>query len=207
MKELIKIENREGIETVNARELHERMQVATRFNDWIKSRIEKYGFIEGQDFAKVTEKIVTQGGAQGAHSYYLTIDMAKELAMVENNEHGRNIRRYFIDVEKKFRGTYRKYLETRIKSKKVRNDFTDELKDHGIETPKEYIKITTTMKANAGIQYNKKKDDMDRIELARIIAAESLATLRMIEQCPNGYEEVKPICQESAYLVGSKGIV
>ena len=99
--ELIKIEKKNGIETVNARELHEKLEVATKFADWVKNRIEKYGFMEGVDFIHVSEKKETSTGATLSREYYISIDMAKELAMVENNEQGRKIRQYFINVEKK----------------------------------------------------------------------------------------------------------
>ena len=98
MKELIKINN-DGL--VSARELHEKLEVKTRFNDWINGRIKKYEFIENSDFIAITEKKVT---AQGNESEYkdcaITIEMAKELSMVENNEQGRKCRKYFIQVEK-----------------------------------------------------------------------------------------------------------
>lgn len=91
-------DNREQL--VNARELHEFLNVSTRYNDWIKNRIDKYGFIKGEDFITLTENLVS-GGRQNIH--VLKLDMAKEIAMVENNEKGRLIRRYFIEIEKKYR--------------------------------------------------------------------------------------------------------
>ncbi|MFD2837902.1 antA/AntB antirepressor family protein [Azotobacter vinelandii] len=57
----------------------------TRFNDWIGRRIEQYGFIEGEDFYSVLSK---SAGGRPSQDYHLTLDMAKELAMVENNEKG-----------------------------------------------------------------------------------------------------------------------
>lgn len=102
MNELIKVENRDGIATCNARELHEYMEVSTRFNDWIKSRIEKYDFIAGVDYTSITGKKVTAQGNESSYiDYYITLDMAKELSMVENNEKGKEARKYFIAIEKK----------------------------------------------------------------------------------------------------------
>jgi len=98
-KELIKIEKKEGKETCNARELHSFLESKYRFSDWIKSRIDKYSFTEGEDFFKVSEKIDTSGGLQNATSYFISIDMAKELSMVENNGRGREARQYFIACE------------------------------------------------------------------------------------------------------------
>lgn len=105
--ELIKITtNEQGVQCVSARELHEGLEVKSRFNDWITTRIKKYGFEENQDFILVTKKIVTNN-PKNPYSvqtdYIITVDMAKELCMVENNELGRKFRRYFIECEKKLR--------------------------------------------------------------------------------------------------------
>ena len=97
-----KISNSETL-LCDARKLHEFLQVSTRFNDWIKKRIEEYGFVENQDFIFATEILVAKKG-RGGHNkteYHVTLDMAKELAMVERNEQGRAARRYFIECEKK----------------------------------------------------------------------------------------------------------
>ncbi|MDI6680222.1 antA/AntB antirepressor family protein [Bacillus wiedmannii] len=92
-------QNENGEKFVNARELHEQMLVGKVFAAWIQERIEKYGFIEREDFFPVSEK--TNGRPKV--EYWLTIDTAKEVAMVQNNEAGRVIRKYFIEVEKRFR--------------------------------------------------------------------------------------------------------
>ncbi|MGG2933861.1 antA/AntB antirepressor family protein [Bacillus pacificus] len=92
-------QNENGEKFVNARELHEQMLVGKVFAAWIQERIEKYGFIEKEDFFPVSEK--TNGRPKV--EYWLTLDTAKEVAMVQNNEAGRAIRKYFIEVEKRFR--------------------------------------------------------------------------------------------------------
>jgi len=97
MNELIKIEQKEGIETVNARELHVFLENGRKFSDWIKQRIYQYGFVDGQDFT--IHKFVNGKATQ--YDYHVTVDMAKELSMVENNEKGKQARRYFIEVEKR----------------------------------------------------------------------------------------------------------
>ena len=84
----------------DARKLHEFLQVSSRFNDWIKKRIEEYGFQENQDFVIFTENLVKIGRGRPGTEYHLTLDMAKELAMVERNEQGRAARRYFIECER-----------------------------------------------------------------------------------------------------------
>jgi phage anti-repressor protein len=92
-------EDREARVLVNARELHEFLGVSWKFTDWIQDRIEKYKFSE-EDFFRFSGKST---GGRPMTDYLLTIDMAKELAMVENNDKGREVRRYFIECEKSLR--------------------------------------------------------------------------------------------------------
>ncbi|WP_298128943.1 antA/AntB antirepressor family protein [Ferrovum sp.] len=95
----------ESIQTINARELHEFLGVGKDFSNWIKERIRKYEFVENQDFVS-TECLSSPNLAnsksrpQKIIEYHLTLDMAKELSMVENNDRGREARRYFIECEK-----------------------------------------------------------------------------------------------------------
>ena len=104
MTELIKVTEQNGEQLISARELHEFLEVKSRFNDWIKNRIEKYDFEENQDFVTITKKLVTaQGNESNYLDYILKIDMAKELSMVENNEKGSQARKYFIECEKKLK--------------------------------------------------------------------------------------------------------
>lgn len=83
----------------NARDLHGFLEVGDRFDQWISRRIETYGFADGEDFC--TKLCKTRG--RPATDYHLTLDTAKELAMVENNDKGRQVRRYFIQIEKEAR--------------------------------------------------------------------------------------------------------
>lgn len=92
------------IQLVDARLLHAFLDVATKFADWIVRRIEEYGFVQDQDFlvSQIWETKSGRGGNRKAVTdYHLTLDMAKELAMVERNEKGRQARRYFIECERK----------------------------------------------------------------------------------------------------------
>lgn len=96
----------EPAQLCNARELHAVLQVGRDFSNWIKDRIETYGFVEGEDFViaqtlSSPNPASAKSRAQKRTDYHLTLDMAKELAIVENNEVGRQIRRYFIQLEKK----------------------------------------------------------------------------------------------------------
>lgn len=83
----------EVIQTVNARELHGFLGNGKMFSHWIKDRIEKYGFVDGVDYTAVDlPKRADQtgrGGDRRSKDYHVSIDMAKELAMVERNDQGR----------------------------------------------------------------------------------------------------------------------
>lgn len=86
----------EGNPMIDARALHGWLGNKKHFNDWVKARIEDYGFAEGTDF--YTEKCKT--GGRPRVDYLLTVDMAKELSMVERTDRGRETRQYFIQMEK-----------------------------------------------------------------------------------------------------------
>lgn len=94
-------ENEQHEPVVNARELHEFLHVGRDFSTWIKDKLQKYGFVENQDFAIFTETGENPG--RPSIEYILTMDTGKEIAMVENNIKGSQIRRYFIAVEKKYK--------------------------------------------------------------------------------------------------------
>lgn len=100
MNELIKITEKDGRRAVNARELHQFLECKRDFATWIKDRINKYGFVENQDFVSFPEIVEREIGATTRIEYALSVDMAKELSMVENNERGRTARKYFIECEK-----------------------------------------------------------------------------------------------------------
>lgn len=89
---------------VNARELHQRLQVKRDFSTWLKSRIDQYGFVENEDFTCspiLGSEISTQNswGGNNRIEYHITLNMAKELCMLERSELGQQARRYFIKME------------------------------------------------------------------------------------------------------------
>lgn len=92
------------VQLCDARTLHAFMQVKRDFSNWIKGRIRKFGFIANEDYllTKSGEQVPHQGGTRTVEriDYHLTLDMAKELSMVENNEQGRAARKYFIACER-----------------------------------------------------------------------------------------------------------
>jgi anti-repressor protein len=87
----------------DARDLHGFLLVGRDFSSWIKSRIDHFGFVEGEDYSPVLGNRSDSLPGKPRIEYHLTLDMAKELAMVENNDQGRQVRRYFIAMERQAR--------------------------------------------------------------------------------------------------------
>ena len=118
---------------INARDLHNQLGVGRDFSTWIKGRIKKYNFKEEVDFT-IQNLIHQNGGIKNNHGgdrksidYILTLDMAKELSMVENNENGMIARKYFISCEKILRQLY-EWDMIRHPEKKLYKDLCSELK-------------------------------------------------------------------------------
>jgi phage anti-repressor protein len=95
----------QAVQLVDGRTLYTFLEVGKRFASWIVERIEEYKFIENQDFILISQnrEIKGRGGDRRSIEYHVTLDMAKELAMVERNEKGREVRRYFIECERRLR--------------------------------------------------------------------------------------------------------
>lgn len=96
MNELVKV-NFET-QTVSARELHEQLHIVTRFNDWFP-RMCEYGFEEGTDFYSKMSKTSETGGRPSV-DYEISVDMAKQICMVQKTPEGKAVRQYLIDLEK-----------------------------------------------------------------------------------------------------------
>lgn len=89
--------------TVSARDLHEALEINTRFNDWF-SRMAEYGFENGVDFNLLkNEKVRLEGNREVKRDimdYQISVDMAKQICMIQRSEKGKQYRQYFIDLEK-----------------------------------------------------------------------------------------------------------
>lgn len=84
-------------QTVSARELHEKLNIGTRFNDWFP-RMTEYGFLEGTDFYSKMSK--TENGGRPSTDYEISVDMAKQICMIQRTPEGKAVRQYLIDLEK-----------------------------------------------------------------------------------------------------------
>ena len=93
-------ENEVKEKLINARELHKALGSKRDFSNWILDRIKKYAFIEDEDFSTI---LLESTGGRPRKEYVLKLDVAKEIALIENNDRERTIRKYFIEVEKRYR--------------------------------------------------------------------------------------------------------
>ena len=121
-------------QTVSAKSLHSYLNVGNDFSTWIKGRIKEYDLIKGDDFlifdslefrnqSTNNEQWTTKrGGDRKSTDYILTIGTAKELAMIENNEHGRAIRKYFIRCEELLKNIAPAIQKKELKRLKARNE-------------------------------------------------------------------------------------
>jgi phage anti-repressor protein len=104
MNELIKVEktiiNDEEVNSINLRDLHKFVGSKQDYSNYAKNRLTKYGFVKNNDYIVFNKFIENSSGGRPEKEYIVTLDTAKEIAMVENNEQGRKIRQYFIEIEK-----------------------------------------------------------------------------------------------------------
>lgn len=91
-----------GERLINARELHDFLADKQDFSTWIKAKLKKYGFVENVDYLIHNFMEQLPSGAKNKIDYILKLEVAKEIAMVQNNERGREVRQYFIEVEKRY---------------------------------------------------------------------------------------------------------
>lgn len=98
----------EGEQVVYATELHKFLKSRRRYANWIKDRLQQSEFIEGEDFITI---LLQSTGGRPQKEYLLKLDVAKELSMLERNERGRRIRRYFIECEKRYRALILQQIE------------------------------------------------------------------------------------------------
>lgn len=104
MNELIKVNFENNRPTILGRDLHEALEVKTPYTQWF-DRMAEYGFTENVDFSTVHKNVIRSDGSvmpQTQYDHQLTIDMAKEICMIQRSEKGKQFRQYFIEVEKQW---------------------------------------------------------------------------------------------------------
>lgn len=98
MNELLKINYEAEQPTVSARDLHEQLHIGTKFTTWFE-RMKEYGFSEGKEFFPKLGETSEQGGRPQT-DFQISVDMAKQICMIQRSPEGKQIRQYFIDLEK-----------------------------------------------------------------------------------------------------------
>jgi phage anti-repressor protein len=212
MKEIIKVSKEkigeEVVNSVSARELYLELGVKKRFSDWIKAQIKRGFFEEDIDFIIVwsdpqkgiaflskTEllkkfKSVQQAIASGWESdYILTLDTAKEIAMMSGTVKGKEVRNYFIEVEKQFRTMVDKEQNGGLVSLKERGELITVSKNMFIDFEDVFYRIGITRKEELAVTSNRavhKETGVDFIELAE---KKGLST-------PHKYFTVTELCQK-----------
>lgn len=111
--ELIKITtNENGEQLVSGRELHEFLEVGTPYHIWFPRMVD-YGFSENVDFTSFEQKCSKPSGGRPLHDHAMTLEMAKEISMIQRSEKGKQARQYFIQVEKEYKEIQKKLPNTR----------------------------------------------------------------------------------------------
>ncbi|EGH7278249.1 antA/AntB antirepressor family protein [Campylobacter coli] len=152
------------INSANAREIFQFLNSEQEYSNWIKNRISHYNFIENQDY--IIELVYTKGRPR--KEYYITLDMAKELCMVENNEKGRQARRYFIECEKRLKNleqekmqklAFRQSLGYKSQLKQQKEKYENKIKalQYDLEHKKE-------------LSFKRKLSQKELLELRKILA-------------------------------------
>lgn len=121
MNELIKVNYEAGEPTVSARELHEGLEIKTAFKDWFP-RMCEYGFENGRDFCSFLSEST---GGRPRQEYKITIDMAKQICMIQRTEKGKQYRQYFLDLEK----AWNTPEQVMARALKIANATVDSLKE------------------------------------------------------------------------------
>ena len=116
MNELLKVNYEADRITLSARELHKFLELSERFSNWFE-RMKQYGFVENQDY--LGRKVFNTLAKQELQDYEITLDMAKEISMIQRNEKGKEARQYFIEVEKKWNSPERVIARGLIESQKM----------------------------------------------------------------------------------------
>ena len=118
MNELLKVNYEADRITLSARELHEFLEIKTEFAKWMH-RMCEYGFSKDVDYRVIVKNDENPLGGRPSTDYEITIDMAKEISMIQRNEKGKQARQYFIEVEKQWNSPERVIARGLIESQKM----------------------------------------------------------------------------------------
>jgi phage anti-repressor protein len=197
-------------QAVSARDVHNYLKVGRDFTTWIKGRIEQYGFIEEVDYLLLTNLGEQKGrGGSNKVDYILTLDTAKELCMVENNEKGKEARDYFIEAEKRYIKMMMErhtsdWMIARVNGKLVRRAETDAIQklipmaeEQGSKNAnKLYMTYSKLTNKTVGVESGK-RDTATYTQLRNISTIEDIISRTIEQEVANGtyYKEIYKKCK------------
>ncbi len=191
MNELIKIEVRDGQQLVSGRELHKFLEIKTPYTQWFERMVE-YGFIENTDFIPVSQKSESGGisGVKVVQDHLMTLNMAKEISMLQRNEKGKHARQYFIKCEEAWN------------SPEMILARANQIQSHMIEDYTKKIEILE----------NKVKEDKPKVIFADAVATSQSSILigdlaKLIKQngVDTGQKRLFEWMRENEFLIKQKG--
>ncbi|EAM0673632.1 phage antirepressor Ant [Campylobacter coli] len=154
----------QGAFPANVKNLFYFLEIDTKFADWINRRINHYDFIENQDY--IIELVYTKGRPR--KEYYVTLDMAKELCMVENNEKGRQARRYFIECEKRLKNLEQEKMEKLAFHQSL--GYKSQLKQQKEHYENEIKALKYDLEHKKELSFKRKLSKEELLELRKILA-------------------------------------
>lgn len=199
----IEIREKKGFQVIDSKLLYKELQVKSYHADWIRRRIENYEFEKDIDY--FLDQFSTVRGGSKRKVYLLTLDMAKELAMIENNHTGKKVRKYFIEIEKEYH-KQKLAIET---TRHIRKSLTDAVQESGENERmhgKGYSNFTRLVYSFTGLTEKKKnygnkdgfRETLSPKELKRVERVEAMIKplLEMDKQYSEIKDTLKPIFEK-----------
>ncbi|EBI2459122.1 TPA: antA/AntB antirepressor family protein [Campylobacter jejuni] len=154
----------QGAFPANVKFLFYFLEIDTKFADWINRRISHYSFIENQDY--IIKEVFT--GRRPRKEYYVTLDMAKELCMVENNEKGRQARRYFIECEKRLKNLEQEKMQKLAFHQSL--GYKSQLKQQKEKYENKIKALKYDLEKKKQLSFKRKLSEKELLELRKILA-------------------------------------
>lgn len=197
-----------GEKVVYGTELHFVLEVKSRFNDWVKNRLNDCDAIENKDFQTLTKNLVG-GGKQT--EYIIQLVTAKEMAMLERNDKGKQVRRYFIKIEEKYKEAVTKgrlkqsyWQQTRLVAKENRLLETDSIKEFvayaksqgSQHADRYYCSFTKMANKAAGIVSGRDEADIQQLNSLTLIEHIITEVIQGSIRQEKPYKEIYLDCKE-----------
>lgn len=133
MTDIINVSYENERPTVSGRELHEMLRIDSNYTTWFK-RMCEYGFIENQDYATCFPNLESEKhGGQNKINHQLTLDMAKQICMIQRTDEGRRYREYFLDIERRWNDPYSVMARSLIFARKQLESITTSLREANVQ--------------------------------------------------------------------------